>query len=240
MRISGEVTIVISVREEPAILQQTQSQGQLALDFFNRLAAQEEEATMFKRRSLIVGALAGSALTGSHSFAQPDQATAGIQTKTHYALEGRIAAVDTGARTVTVISADGTRRVLNVSPLAANISSTRVGDYVVLGIEDTRTFVLSSPGVQTPASRAGSVAVAVETNQTAAGGRLSESIANWTIVGVDPGANTITLVNPGGGEVRTFDVTSDVGRQQLPRVKRGDSLTAINSQLVVASITPKA
>jgi hypothetical protein len=80
----------------------------------------------------------------------------------------------------------------------------------------------------------------VETNQAAAGGRLSESIANWTIVGVDPGANTITLVNPGGGEVRTFDVTSDVGRQQLPRVKRGDSLTAINSQLVVASITPKA
>jgi hypothetical protein len=234
------MTIVISEQKEPAILQQTQSQGQLALDFFNRLAAKRREVTMFKRRSLIVGTLVGSALASSRSFAQPDQATAGIQTKTHYSLEGRIAAVDTSARTVTITSADGTRRMLNVSALAANISSTRVGDHVVLGVEDTRTFVLSSPGVQTPASRAGSVAAAVETNQAAAGGRLSNSIANWTIVGVDPAANTITLVNPGGGEVRTYDVTSDMGRQQLPRVKRGDSLTAINSQLVVASITPKA
>ncbi|MFI5030910.1 MAG: hypothetical protein ACHQPH_09450 [Reyranellales bacterium] len=195
---------------------------------------------MFNRRSLIVGALASSVLASSHSFAQPDQATVGIQTTTHYSLEGKIAAVDTGARTVTITSADGTRRMLNVSPLAANLSSTRVGDNVVLGVEDTRTFVLSSPGVKTPDPRAGSVAAAVETNQGVAGGRLSQSIANWTVVGVDPAANTITLVNPGGGEVRTYDVTTDVGRQQLPRVKRGDSLTEINSRLVVASITPKA
>ena len=76
--------------------------------------------------------------------------------------------------------------------------------------------------------------------RAAAGGRLSESIATWTVVGVDPAANTITLVNPAGGPVRTHDVTTAVGRQQLPRVKRGDSLTEINSQLVVASITPRS
>jgi len=34
-------------------------------------------------------------------------------------------------------------------------------------------------------------------------------------------------------------VTTDAGRQQLPRVKQGDSLTEINSRVVVASITPK-
>jgi hypothetical protein len=59
-------------------------------------------------------------------------------------------------------------------------------------------------------------------------------------VSVDPAANTITLVNPGGGEVRTYSVTSEIGRQQLPRVKSGDSLTLINSRVVVASITPKS
>ena len=69
--------------------------------------------------------------------------------------------------------------------------------------------------------------------------RISELIANWVVVRVDPAANTITLVNPGGGEVRTYDVTTDAGRQQLPRVKQGDSLTEINSRLVVAAITPK-
>jgi hypothetical protein len=69
---------------------------------------------------------------------------------------------------------------------------------------------------------------------------MSQSIANWVVVSVNPTANTITLVNPGGGEVRTYDVTTDAGRQQLPRVKQGDSLTELNSRLVVASITPKS
>ena len=195
---------------------------------------------MLSRRSLTAVALAGSALAGGHAYAQ-DQATVGIQTTTHYSIVGRIAAVDTNARTLTITSADGTNRMLNVSPMAANITSTKVGDNVEIAVEDTRTFVLSSPGVKTPAPGAASAAVAVETSQGGVdGARLSQSIGNWTVVSVNSGANTITLVNPGGGEVRTYDVTTDAGRQQLPRVKQGDSLTQINSRLVVASITPKS
>ena len=127
-----------------------------------------------------------------------------------------------------------------MSPTAANITSTKVGDDVVVGIEDTRTFVLSRPGLQTPAPGAGTVVGAVETRQGVAGASISESVASWVVVRVDPAANTITLVNPGGGEVRTYNVTTDAGRQQLPRVKQGDNLTELNSRLVVASITPKS
>ena len=194
---------------------------------------------MLSRRSLIVVTLAGSALNSGHAFAQ-GQATVGIQTTTHYSIVGRIAAVDTNARTLTITSADGTNRMLNVSPMAANITSTKVGDNVEVAVEDTRTFVLSSPGVKTPAPDAASAAIAVETSQGVAGARVSQSIGNWTVVSVNPAGNTITLVNPGGGEVRTYDVTTDAGRQQLPRVKQGDSLTELNSRLVVAAITPKA
>ena len=194
---------------------------------------------MFIRRSLIGIAFVSSVIAAMPVLAQ-GQATVGIQTTTHYSLVGRIAAVDTNARTVTITSADGTQRMLQVSPMAANITSTKVGDNVELGVEDTRTFVLSSPGVQTPAPGAASAAGAVETSQGVAGARISQSIANWTVVSVNPAGNTITLVNPGGGEVRTYDVTTDAGRQQLPRVKQGDSLTEINSRLVVASITPKS
>ena len=195
---------------------------------------------MLNRRSLIVIALASSALAGGNAFAQ-GQATVGIQTTTHYSIVGRIAAVDANARTLTITSADGTNRMLNVSPMAANITSTKVGDNVEVAVEDTRTFVLSSPGVQTPGPGAASAAVAVETSQGGvAGARLSQSIGNWVVVSVNPAGNTITLVNPGGGEVRTYDVTTDAGRQQLPRVKQGDSLTELNSRLVVAAITPKS
>src|SRR4029450_3207558 len=128
---------------------------------------------MFIRRSLIAVVLASSTLAGAPSFAQQDQATVGIQTTTRYSLEGRIAAVDANARTITITAADGTQRLLNVSPMAANIASTKVGDNVTVGVEDTRTFVLSRPGVQTPAPGAGSVAGAVETRQGAAGGRVA-------------------------------------------------------------------
>ena len=192
------------------------------------------------RRSLIAVAIAASALAaGGHSFAQ-DQAIVGIQSTTHYSLDGRIAAVDTTARTVTITSADGSSRTLNVSPLAANISSTKVGDNVMLDVEDTRSFVLSGRNTPTPAAGAVSVTGAVETKQGVAGARAANSIANWWVVRVDPAANTITLVNPGGGEVRTYNVTSEAGRQQLSRVKPGDSLTEINRRLAVASITPRA
>ena len=209
------------------------------LDYASFIDNQEEEPIMLNRRSLIGVALAGSALAGEYALAQQDQATVGIQTTTRYSLEGRIAAVDTNARTITITSAEGTQRLLNVSPTAANITSTKVGDNVVVGIEDTRTFVLSRPGVQTPAPGAGTAVGAVETRQGVAGASISES-ASWVVVRVDPAVNTITLVNPGGGEVRTYNVTTDAGRQQLPRVKQGDSLTEIKSQLVVAAITPKA
>ena len=81
---------------------------------------------------------------------------------------------------MTITSADGTNRMLNVSPMAANITSTKVGDNVEVDVEDTRTFVLSSPGVQTPAPGAASAAVAVETSQGAAGARLSSrSATGW-------------------------------------------------------------
>ena len=124
-------------------------------------------------KCLIAGILASSALLGATSFAQ-DQAIVGIQSTTRYSLDGRIAAVDTNARTVTITSADGTRRMLNVSPMAANISSTRVGDNVAMGIEDTRSFVLSGSRTPTPAPGAAATTAAIETNQGVVGARASE------------------------------------------------------------------
>ncbi len=67
-----------------------------------------------------------------------------------------------------------------------------------------------------------------------AGVSASEAINNWWVVGVSPAANTISLVNPAGGAVRTYNVTTQVGQEQLPRVKVGDT------QVLVVSITPKA
>ena len=194
---------------------------------------------MFNRRSLIVIALAGSALAGGKAFAQ-DQAIVGMQTVTTYSADARITAVDPNARTVTVTYAAGAVRTHNVGPAVANFANARVGDMVSIGFEETLTFVLSGPNTQTPRDRTTSVTAAASMGQSAAGVSASTAIANWWVASVDPRAGKISLVNPGSGPVRTYSVTTPAGREQLPRVKPGDSVTVINDQVVVVSITPKA
>jgi hypothetical protein len=193
---------------------------------------------MCYRRTLMVTGLLSLALVANPGFAQ-DQAIVGIQTQTNYFVEGRIGAVDPTARTVTITQTDGTSRTLSVSPAATNLASTKVGDNVALNIDETRSFVLSGRNTRTPQSGSAGVAATVSTGQGVAGAAASHSIANWWVTAVDPGANTITLVNQGGGPVRTYNVTTQAGREQLPRVKAGDSLTEINNRVAVVVITPK-
>jgi hypothetical protein len=194
---------------------------------------------MISRRYLIAGAFAGAVLATGSALAQ--QATVGIQTVTTYSADARITAVDPAARTVSLAFTNGATATRNVSQAVADFGARKVGDMVSVGFEDRLTFVLSGPNVATPRDRDTSVtATASATGMGAAGVSASESIGNWWVVGVNPAANTISLVNPAGGEVRTYNVTTQAGREQLPRVKVGDSLTAINTQVLVVSITPKA
>lgn len=194
---------------------------------------------MFNRRFLIGLTAAGSMLLAGSAFAQ-GQAIVGIQTVTTYSADAKITAVDPTARTVTLTYGDGATSVRKVGATVANFAQTRVGDMVSVGLEDRLTFVLSGPNTKTPGNRDVSVTVAAGGGQSVAGASASKSINTWLVTAVNTAANTISLVNPAGGQVRTYDVTTPEGRQQLPRVKTGDSLTVIDSNFTVVSITPKS
>jgi hypothetical protein len=193
---------------------------------------------MLDRRALIAIAIVGPMLPTA-SRAQ-DQAIVGIQTVTTYSADARITAVDSNGRTVTVTYPDGAVRTHSVSPAVANFGATRIGDMVTIAFEDRLTFVLSGRKTPTPPNRDVSVVGTASAGQRLAGVSASEAVGTWWVVGVNPAANTITLVNPASGPVRTYNVTTQAGRDQLSRVQVGDSLTAINSQLLAVSIAPKA
>jgi hypothetical protein len=193
---------------------------------------------MLDRRALIAITIVGSMLPTA-SRAQ-DQAIVGIQTVTTYSADARITAVDSNGRTVTVTYPDGAVRTHSVSPAVANFGATRIGDMVTIAFEDRLTFVLSGRKTPTPPNRDVSVVGTASAGQRLAGVSASEAVGTWWVVGVNPAANTITLVNPASGPVRTYNVTTQAGRDQLSRVQVGDSLTAINSQLLAVSIAPKA
>jgi hypothetical protein len=194
---------------------------------------------MLTRRNLLAVSVAGSMLTAGSAFAQ-DQAIVGISTITTYSADARITAVDPNARTVSLAFTNGATATRQVSPTVANFAQTKVGDMVSLAFEDRLTFVLSGPNTKTPSNRDTNVTVAARGNSSVAGASAGQAVTTWWVTGVNPSAGTISLINPGGGEVRTYNVSTAEGRAQLPRVKPGDSVTAINSSVAVIAITPKS
>jgi hypothetical protein len=194
---------------------------------------------MLNRRFLVVAMLSIPAAVGVVGMAQ-GQPVVGIQTVTSYYSDGRITAVDPTKRTVTVTFPDGATRTHDVSPAVANFSAARIGNSVTVGFEDRLTFVLSGSNSSLPRESNDVAAGAVTRGQRVAGIGAAETIQNWWVVGVDPNAGMLTLVDPDSGPVRTFKVTTQAGREQLPRVKVGDGLTAINNQVLVISIGPRA
>ena len=114
-----------------------------------------------------------------------------------------------------------------------------MGDVVAASVEEKRTFVLSGPNIPVPSDMSASAAAAVTAGNSMNAVSGSKTINTWWVTAVDPAAGKISLVDPGGGRVRTFNVTDPAALAQLSRVKPGDSLTSINSTSAVMSLTPK-
>jgi len=195
---------------------------------------------MFTKRFLIAALLAGSiAATGATSgAAYAQQPIVGISTVITYSIDATITAIDPTKRTVTFTGPAGRSLTSKVGD-GIKMDTSKVGDRVSVAFEEKLTFVLSGPNTATPGGRDLSVTAAATTGTRAAGVMADQTVANWWVTGVNTSANTISLVNPNGGEVKTYDVVAPEGRAQLPRVKTGDKLTAIDTQVLVVAITPK-
>lgn len=201
----------------------------------------------FSKRRMIALALAGSFVGGSFlaagsAFAQGAPGAkpiVGISTTTSYSVDGRITAIDPATRTVTLALPGGATVSRKMSDAVSNLGVLKVGDDVFVGYQEKMTFVLSGPNARPPRDRDNSVVVGVSGPKAGAGVAANQMVANWWVVGVDTAGGTISLVNPAGGEVRTYSVTTPEGRAQLPRVKTGDYLTAVDSLILVVSIVPK-
>jgi len=195
---------------------------------------------MLNRRHLFRAALAVAPVLAAGSALAQGQAIAGISTTTTYTAEGRIAAADPAARTVTLTMSDGSSRTVKVSQSVATLGSAKVGATVLVGLEEKRTFVLSGPNTKTPGDRSTSVTAVGTMGNTVGAVAADKSITNWWVTAVDVAGGKISLVDPGGGQIRTFSVENAAARDNLSRVKPGDSLTSISSDIVAVSLTPKS
>lgn len=195
---------------------------------------------MLDRRSVLT-TVALAALVAVPAAAQsPSQPIVGIQSVTTYSADARISAVDANARTVTFTFPNGATATRKVSPSLANFNAARVGDAVSVGFEDRLSFVVAGPDARVPGNRSVDVVAAASVGQRGAAAVGDDAVRTWWVTAVDPAAGTISLVNPAGGQVRTYAVSAAAGRAELPRIKPGDKVTVINREVLVASIAPKA
>ena len=192
---------------------------------------------MFTKRFLIAAVLAGTIATTGAAFAQ-SQPIVGISTVTTYSVDATITAIDPAKRTVTFTGPAGRSITAKVSD-GVKMDTSKVGDAVSAAFENKLTFVLSGPNAATPRDRDLNVTAAATSGNRAAGVMADQTVANWWVTGVNPSAGTISVVNPNGGEVQTYSAASAEGRAQLPRVKTGDKLTAIDTSVLVVAISPK-
>lgn len=197
---------------------------------------------MFNKRRLIALVLVGSVVAAGSALAQGAPGTTpivGLSTVTTYSVDGRVTAIDPTTRMVTLTLISGAPVSHKVSEAVQNLGVVKCGDQVFVGYEEKLSFVLSGPNARPPRDRDNSVVVGASGPRAEAGVAASQTVANWWVVGVDASAGTLSLVNPAGGQVRTYNVVTPEGHAQLPRVKTGDYLTAIDSLILVVSITPK-
>jgi hypothetical protein len=192
---------------------------------------------MFTKRFLIAAVLAGTIATTGAAFAQ-SQPIVGISTVTTNSVDATITAIDPAKRTVTFTGPAGRSITAKVSD-GVKMDTSKVGDAVSAAFENKLTFVLSGPNAATPRDRDLSVTAAATSGNRAAGVMADQTVANWWVTGVNPSAGTISVVNPNGGEVQTYSAATAEGRAQLPRVKTGDKLTAIDTSVLVVAISPK-
>jgi hypothetical protein len=169
----------------------------------------------------------------------PSQPIVGIQSVTTYSADARITAVDPNARTVTFSFSNGATATRKVSPALANFNAARVGDMVSVGFEDRLTFVLSGPNAKVPGNQNVGAMAAASVGQSGAAVIGDDAVQTWWVTAVNPAAGTISLVNPAGGQIRTYTVSTPADREQLPRVKPGDNVTVVNREVLVVSIAPK-
>jgi hypothetical protein len=193
---------------------------------------------MITRNILAAAALAGTlAVAAPAAFAQ-NQPIVGISTVTTYSIDATITAVDTAKRTITFTGPAGRTLTRNVGQ-GVNMTTSKVGDVVSIAFEDKLSFVVSGPNVKTPGDRELNVTAMAGGNRGAAGVMADQAVANWYVTSVDAAGGKVSIVNPAGGEVRTYNVITAEGRAQLPRIKPGDKLTAIDSQVLVVAVGPK-
>ena len=154
-------------------------------------------------------------------------------------LQAKITAINPSTRAVTLKGASGNSVTVTAGPLI-RLDLLQVGQTVNAKYYRSVAFVVNPPqgGNGVPVSSAQFSQVTMQPVQAPGGAALRMVKISGTVVGVDLSSNSISLVNPSGGQVYTIDVTDPSRIAMLPSLHVGDTISAVVSEVLAVSITP--
>jgi hypothetical protein len=162
----------------------------------------------------------------------------GVGTSQTVTVRAKVRAINQKTREVTLVGPEGGVFTVHAGDQVKNLAQVKKGDTVVVHYTRSAVFVLAGPGEPIPPNTvtvAGGTAAPGQLPAAAVGGRL---VLTGTVVGVDPDAHTLSLVNPKGGRVVTVEVTDPQRQAQLGHVNVGDSLTVVYSEALAVAVEP--
>lgn len=149
-----------------------------------------------------------------------------------------VQSIDYAKRTVTLVGPDGAAKTMKVGSGVRNFSQVQPGDNLVVRYSEAAVYVIAPPGTKIPEDRLAAAVARAEPGEKPGGGVAERVVITGLVTAVDPAANTISLVDPTGGMVKTLTVKNPEYQKMLPSVSVGDTITAVVSEAIVAAVTP--
>ncbi len=137
-----------------------------------------------------------------------------------------VQSIDYAKRTVTLVGPDGAAKTMKVGEGVRNFAQIQPGDNLVVRYSEAAVYVIAPPGIKVPDDVIAAAVARAEPGEKPAGGVAERVVITGLVTAVDPAANTISLVDPSGGMVRTLTVKNPQYQKMLPSVSVGDTVTA--------------
>jgi hypothetical protein len=162
---------------------------------------------------------------------------AGVGETEAITVRATVKAIDLNTRTVTLVGPQG-ETTMKVGEQVQNLAQVKPGDTVVARYYESVAYVVAPPGTKLPEDALAVAAARAAPGQMPAGGVAEKIVVTGLVVGVNPAAHTISLVDPAGGEIRTIAVKDPQYQQLLGTIKVGDTITAYVTEALVAAVEP--
>jgi hypothetical protein len=178
--------------------------------------------------AIVLGVAPGLAIAqGGGSTSTAVQATVSVT----------VVKVDPATRHIIVKTASGENVRLKVDPAVRNLENIKAGDKIKAVYYREIEFGIVPRGKPLPKDTDKLLAARAAKGDLPAGLIANHMVVTGNVLGIDMANSRVKVANPKGGEVHTFDVVTEGGKQLLPKLKVGDSITAEVTEGLLVAVT---